>query len=236
MSIYAVSDLHGYYNLYEQICKFIKPEDKIVFLGDAGDRGPDGWKTIKAIYNNPQWIYLKGNHEDMLVKAMRTMVGEETPLTWEDRWEDPISLCYYNGGESTLNGWINDGQNPAWINALNNLELTYNYINKNNQEIILTHAGFTDNNTIPVEEELLWNRTHFYNPSRLFTTDRIIIHGHTPIPYLAKKLNKEDNTDIAPLLYCDGHKIDIDCYTFQTKQTVLLNLDTFDWHVFKVEE
>lgn len=40
MAVYALSDLHGYLDLYKQIKEFLKPEDKVYFLGDAGDRGP----------------------------------------------------------------------------------------------------------------------------------------------------------------------------------------------------
>lgn len=236
MSVYAVSDLHGCYDLYKQICNFIKPKDKVIFLGDAGDRGPDSWKTIKAIYENSQWIYLKGNHEDMLMKAMKALKGEETPRTWEDRWEDPISSCYYNGGESTINSWIADGSNVIWINRLKNLDLICKYINLQCQEIILTHAGFTDKNILPTEEDLLWDRTHFYNPPEHFKTDNIIVHGHTPIFYLAKKLHRTEEVnidDLAPFWYCDNHKVDIDCGSFQTNQTILLDLDSFEWYHFK---
>lgn len=36
MSIYAVSDLHGMYELYQKISDFLKPEDKVYCLGDCG--------------------------------------------------------------------------------------------------------------------------------------------------------------------------------------------------------
>ena len=60
MNVYACSDLHGMYDLYQQIKDFIKPEDIVYCLGDCGDRGPDGWQIITEIINNPQWIYLYG--------------------------------------------------------------------------------------------------------------------------------------------------------------------------------
>ena len=69
MSNFAVSDLHGHLKLYNKIKKFLKPEDTVYCLGDCGDRGPDAWETIKAVAKDEQFIYLKGNHEDMLVKA-----------------------------------------------------------------------------------------------------------------------------------------------------------------------
>ena len=38
MSVYACSDFLGHLEFYKAIKEFIKPEDKVFFLGDAGDR------------------------------------------------------------------------------------------------------------------------------------------------------------------------------------------------------
>lgn len=55
MSVYAVSDLHGMYELYQKISNFLKPEDKVYCLGDCGDRGPQPWETIKAVASDPRF-------------------------------------------------------------------------------------------------------------------------------------------------------------------------------------
>ena len=68
---FAVADLHGMLNLYQQIKNFIKPEDKVYYLGDMGDRGTDCWETVKAIMNDSQFKVIMGNHEDMLIKSMK---------------------------------------------------------------------------------------------------------------------------------------------------------------------
>ena len=49
MAVYACSDLHGCMKFYKEIKKMLQPEDKVFFLGDAGDRGPEPWETIQAI-------------------------------------------------------------------------------------------------------------------------------------------------------------------------------------------
>lgn len=36
MSVYAISDLHGMLYLYQEVKKFLKPEDKVYCLGDCG--------------------------------------------------------------------------------------------------------------------------------------------------------------------------------------------------------
>lgn len=110
MNKYAISDLHGRYDLYEKVCEYLKPDDIVYFLGDACDRGPEGWKLLKAIYNNPQWNYLMGNHEHMLKEAMKEYRGIENFY-----YESPIELCLYNGGLETLNGWIEEGAPEEWI-------------------------------------------------------------------------------------------------------------------------
>ena len=42
MATYACSDLHGNWELWAEIKKFLKPDDTLYYLGDATDRGPDG--------------------------------------------------------------------------------------------------------------------------------------------------------------------------------------------------
>ena len=78
MATYACGDLHGFMEIYKKIKSMLKPEDKVIFLGDAGDRGPESWECIKAIYEDPQFIYLKGNHEDMLVRAAKDYLKYDT--------------------------------------------------------------------------------------------------------------------------------------------------------------
>lgn len=91
MSVYACADLHGMMELYKQIKAFLKPDDIVYFLGDAGDRGSEPWEMIKTIYADPQFIYLKGNHEDMLVGAMHDFLVDES-------YDDNFYILRQNGG------------------------------------------------------------------------------------------------------------------------------------------
>ena len=58
MSMYACSDLHGMKELYLKIKDFLKPEDKVFFLGDAGDSGPQSWELIKLIFQDDPFTYI----------------------------------------------------------------------------------------------------------------------------------------------------------------------------------
>jgi hypothetical protein len=49
MANYAITDLHGMWDLWEQVKNYCKSDDVIYFLGDAADRGDDGIKIIKDL-------------------------------------------------------------------------------------------------------------------------------------------------------------------------------------------
>ena len=88
---------------------------------------------------------------------------------------------------------------------------------------------------------MLWDRAHIYEfvPDEFENT--IIVHGHTPIPYIKDEL---ENTYQAPwevgaYWYCPDnetmleHKCCIDNATYNTNITCLLDLNTFDEHIFQ---
>jgi hypothetical protein len=222
MSVYACSDLHGNLRLFHQIKEFLNPEDKVYVLGDMGDRNKKAWcwQIIKEIMSDSQFIVLKGNHEDMLVSAMKQYCGDEMNFFGD---EFAIQLLYSNGGANTFDGWVNDGAHKGWITQLDKLPLTAEYTNKNGQKILMSHAGYTPGN-FNWGEDLLWDRSHIYDkwPEGKEFENTFIVHGHTPAQYINEQLNIKEDTHI----YCEGHKIDLDCWTAHSHTTVLLNLDT----------
>lgn len=235
MSIYAVSDLHGMLDLYQQIKDFLKPEDKVYCLGDCGDRGPASWETIKAVLADDQFFYLKGNHEDMLIQTMKDYLGITHDFSAE-------RLLNCNGGFSTLQGWcaetLEDRQ--KYYELLSSLPKKVTYTNKHGINVHLSHAGFSPD----VEDtwrDYLWDRDHFYEPWK-GTDEEIVVHGHTPFVYMADAYDIEDaqtleeDGPIHASWYCEHHKVGIDCGAFFTKQTLLLNLDTFEEHYFYAKE
>lgn len=229
MSVYAISDLHGYYAIYQEVKKFLRPEDKVFFLGDAADRGSKGWELIKAIYEDPQFEYIMGNHEHMLLHAMREYKTGEMSDFYPD---GGVVICKYNGGTNTFNAWQREKADGKWLNYLNKLPRQKEYVNKDGHTIHLSHAGYAPG-VISTEDDLLWDRRHFnYNwPEDEEYKKLIIVHGHTPVQYLNESWEKEDGI----ITYCDGHKIDIDCGTYLSKMACLLDLDTFDEHYFFAE-
>ena len=231
MAVYAVADLHGRYDLFQMIKDFIKPEDKVYVLGDCGDRGKNGWKIITEVYENPQFIYIKGNHEDMLVKAMH---GDK-------------ELCYYNGGKPTYTEWkYGAGEHSmAWAHKLDKLPLEQVYINKDGKRIVMCHAGYTPHvGRWLWGDDYLWDREHFNDMWDMDYVDTYMIHGHTPIPYMDEYLypyRREGEVSPGVMWYSaddkgKNHKCNIDCGAFFTGHTALLNLDTFEQHIFMAED
>lgn len=232
MARYVFSDLHGQLTLWRAIKNFVKPEDKLYCLGDCGDRGPQPWETIKEVINDPQVVYLKGNHEDMLVAAMAEYLDHPAARKFHQKYRAHSfqQLLAQNGGSGTLQGWIDEGADYTWIQRLDNLP-TLITLDTGKLKLALCHAGYSPmaDDEIPDDFELLWDRGHLTNPWVPGTDDNlIIIHGHTPCPYLAKKWTPEHGA----IIYADGHKIDIDVGSVWTNMACLLDLDTFDEHYF----
>lgn len=240
---FAVADLHGMKELYQKIKDFLEPDDKVYCLGDMGDRGTDCWETIKVIMNDPQFECLKGNHEDMLIRAMKVwfrVPEDEKEMFW---YSHDAALLYRNGGKETLEGWTKEtpADRSQWYRRIQELPTHFEYKNKDGKWIYMSHAGFTpyDYNDFPKEQDLIWDRDHYwYEWPHDAPDDIIIVHGHTPIPYIVDDRHRfYRGTYELPELPCaywysNHHKCCIDNAAFYELCTVLLDLDTFEEHKF----
>lgn len=239
MSVFAFSDIHGNRPLFDALMKKIGPDDTAFFLGDAIDRGPDGWAIFKQIMDDPRIIFICGNHEDMMIDALRPFP--------EIRWSQAMDAWSWNGNEPTLQAIREDDPDvvKSYLLRARDLPIFQEYISPLGNTFWLSHAGcdYTEHLAWLTREDLIWDRHHFLsnkwfhdNHENLF-----IVHGHTPIPILLEELamyhdNIPKDGEIEPgaYYYADGHKIDIDCGAHFTNTTVLLNLDTFDEEVFEL--
>ena len=208
---WACSDFHGNYAAYEAVKNYISENDVVYYLGDAGDRGPHPWETIVAIYNDPQFVYIKGNHEDMLVNAMREWLPDHVKGV-------EYELLAWNGGHKTFQEWKDGPERNKWVTRLSALSTYEIYVNANNQVIHLTHAGFTPP-TVPKYDLLIWDRDHIYDDWAGIETE-YVVHGHTP----TRRYVGADEI----CTYCNDHKIDIDVSCYRSQKVALLNLDTFE--------
>jgi serine/threonine protein phosphatase 1 len=238
MAVYALGDLHGHLDILRQVQEFIGPEDKVIFVGDACDRGPESLATIKALKADHRFIHICGNHEDMLVEAIGDYLDD-------DKWDyKSYNLCYINGGEETIKDWEWDADRMRLYYYLKKLPTHIEYVNENGYTILLSHAGYTPywdeaipNNKeliIPDRHHLIWNRDDYFDnwdPYNEGGYDNfIVVHGHTPTRYLARDLRIQYKS--GPIWYADGHKVCIDTGGFFSGEFCLLNLDTYETKMF----
>ena len=240
--IFCFTDIHGQYKLYKAIIDYCKKQDPrctIVYLGDACDRGPDGYKIMKDLLSDPQIIYLKGNHEDIFVHAAWFIKRDYKDVFTKDKIEEylyecslpfyskEVNLCLYNGGKELLTDWMLDNMPQDFVDSINKLPLTFSY-----EQFDFCHAGGIppvfqrvangeyNNELIDKDdaEMLLWDRLHL---ACGWAKDRICVHGHTPTILLPAAAYGRDKSErnIHPCMWGElmgakdkrpGYKIDMD--------------------------
>lgn len=170
--IYAIGDIHGCFNSLKELIEnkiLLRKEDKLIFLGDYIDRGPDSKKVLDYIIelqnNDYDIVTLLGNHESMLVDAYYN--------------ESAISKWIQNGGSETLRSFDIDSLkavDPHYIDFFKNLKFYYEL-----DKYLFVHAGFNDKLENPFSDNysMLWySREQYFNP---LLRDRTVIHGHSPV-------------------------------------------------------
>jgi serine/threonine protein phosphatase 1 len=170
----AVGDIHGCRYALQTLLARIVParDDRIVFLGDYIDRGPDPRgvvETLLALRSRvPRCIFLMGNHERMLLDVL---AGRNLPV------------YLANGGLVTLLAYLDKGhlQLPAaHRDFFNSLQLFYE-----TGKHIFVHAGLRPGYPLrqQTENDLLWIREAFLES--IADWGKTVVFGHTPMrkPY-----------------------------------------------------
>ena len=261
--IFFFTDIHGMYDLYRAImdyCNEQDPEAMIIFGGDACDRGKDGYKIMKELLDNPRVVYLKGNHEDMFVKAARQIKNDvkihegeniRSAIYWcssyDYRYED-IQLSIMNGGLTTLVDWAEDGMDMEFVDKIDKLPLTFStdvcdFCHAAGVYQTFERAANAEYNGLPVDkfdaESLAWTRSGF---NVGWAPNRIAVFGHTPVPYLGDYMDVDFDKNVCPQPYkwvgdyypdMTGAKIDMDTGACFTGNTYVLNVLTMKTQGFE---
>jgi serine/threonine protein phosphatase 1 len=178
---YLIGDIHGYYkrlvNLMDRLTVRVSEDDTIIFLGDYIDRGAYSYEVIDfliscAMTGGLNTVFLKGNHEDMLIGYL---LGDERG--------GPYLL---NGGEATIRSYIAHRGKMELPERhrefLKGLRLYYE-----TDEFIAVHAGLNPAFTgleAQSEHDMLWIREKFFRAEKRW--DKTIIFGHTPMQYFSR--------------------------------------------------
>ena len=224
MEQFVFSDIHGNSKLFWQIYDWLNARSEhwqCYFLGDANDRGPDGYEIMKILLRDHRFVYIKGNHEDMFCKAARVLKSYKTVSAdlWEiyQGYDEDVDICLRNDGGFTLNDWIKDGMPMGIIKELEQLPEHIEIVNDSGLAIDLSHAG----HMIDESDGFIWSRKHF-----LEKWDKgLMIHGHTPIHYL-RRLVDVSTKRTEPAFYKDGTKLDLDTACFSSGIINVVDLNT----------
>jgi serine/threonine protein phosphatase 1 len=109
MKTLVISDIHGYHNQLEDTLANAdyQESDRLIFLGDYTDRGPQSRQVMEFLLSlkNPANIFLRGNHEEYLIRALAGNVHAYGILmdngfisTLKSYGVDPRTLSYSTGG------------------------------------------------------------------------------------------------------------------------------------------
>lgn len=198
MKIYAIGDVHGCLesltNMFSAIDRVVQPEDKIVFVGDYIDRGPDSAGVVQLLIDRSKadpsrYVFLKGNHEDMFLGALASAKQHNTdPKNY--RYDADIELFMSNGGLQTIRSYqrmVGDDSNVSnyQINGIipethmqfyNNLKLMAQF-----GRYVFVHAGIDPTLSLQDQHEnvLIWSRQTVGYKGK-YKGGCFVVHGHTP--------------------------------------------------------
>lgn len=168
MSTFVIGDIHGQVaSLNRLLDKLpLSRDDKLVFLGDFVDRGPDSKGVVERVMAlkaelGERCICLLGNHEDMMLDHLKRTRGAWSlaylaipGLTSAARYGDGHWLVV--GGEATLRSY-GDEVPMEHVEFLAGLPLVYE-----EEELICVHAGLNPRGGTS-RGQMLWGAPGFWS-------------------------------------------------------------------------
>lgn len=197
----AIGDIHGCSTALQNLLALVapQPDDKLVFLGDYVDRGPDSAGVLDqlvGLLDRCEVVPLLGNHELMLLQSL---TNRETFEFWK--------AC---GGNETLASYGGTLDNLPFEHLvfLRGLRPYYE-----TPQFLFVHANYDEN--LPLnqtsEERLLWEHVKSNPPGR-HCSGKTVIVGHTP----------QAKGEVLDL----GHLICLDTYCFGGGWLTAMDVET----------
>ncbi len=184
MRTLVISDIHGDYDRFINLLSkaaYNPSCDRLILLGDYIDRGPEPMSVLQKVAGlgrSGGVTALKGNHEDLFVKAWEEsdLRGRKS-FVGDDRRYHHLMLHYLNGGEVTwsqlrLMPELFQAEVMEYISKLPSIHVSGEYV--------FVHAGIDVSIGLDEQEErtLLWSRDNFIHGPPL--PGKIVVFGHTP--------------------------------------------------------
>jgi serine/threonine protein phosphatase 1 len=210
---WIIPDLHGCVNTLEAMIDHqVKPDksDRMIFLGDYIDRGPDSKGVIDFIINLKKKGYpvttLKGNHEAVCVDANRKEREIKKVFDFEQKTRTQKEWEAYGGAQTLKSfGVERPGEIPEkYIRWMDQLEYFAEL-----DDFFAVHAGFNFWLEDPFTDTsaMIWIRNYQVNPEKI--KNKKLIHGHVPVPLetIENSIKDPDSTviDLDNGIYVTDH-------------------------------
>ena len=178
----VLSDVHGQFDLLQEALEPLYHHAyELVILGDLFDRATPGGDSqvldlVQRIQKNPgdfgfsKVTILRGNHEDMLMRAIEQGPTSSAYELWE-----------FNGGDPAF--YKEAGEHLEWLKSLPLYYIKGDYL--------FVHAGVMPG--VPLEDQhhsdLVWIREPFLDEED-HELPYYVVHGHTPVAEVDVRENR----------------------------------------------
>lgn len=218
---WVVGDLHGELDKLKNCLSQVplNKEDRIVFLGDYVDRGPDVYGVIEYLLKlkeSYECIFILGNHDECWFNSMK-------------RGDIENGLLWRQGAKQTLQSYIDVGIRP---------EVHYSFFEKmqlyyiDEERNYFVHGGFNRHYLIDEQPDptvYTWDRDLFHcalsyetmydksNPFKIKGKPKEIFIGHTPTMLWNKS---------TPIHAANIWNLDTGCGKYKEAKLTIMNIDT----------
>lgn len=185
MKTFAVGDLHGNFTELTELLGLLAEkeifdanEDRLVFLGDY----VDGYEKhdyaglvnflLTLHHAHPQFVFLRGNHEQLLLDALpRPRTDEHHKLWWYQGGKETYESYAKTYPDLALTGNPFPEEHITWFQSLPPYFETEDYI--------FVHAGLRPNlpPLLNGEEDMMWIREEFIESEADW--GKTVVFGHT---------------------------------------------------------
>lgn len=227
--VYAVSDIHGYYDKYIRMLDKIEfnKNDVLYVIGDVIDRGDDGIKILLDMMRRENVIPILGNHEYMAYSVLKKFNVEITAYNYSSHLDEDSLEMYenwmFNGGITTSQAFakLDRETRDSIIEYLGDFEL-YEEIEILNRKFLLVHGGIGEfEEEKDIEEcnlhEIIWSRCDY---SKQYYKNKYLVTGHTPTYNISAEYDGK--------IYIRNNHIAIDCGVSHGKPLGCICLDTLE--------
>ena len=207
--------MHGCSRTFRKLVEDIvqlQGDDELFLLGDYINKGPDSRGVIDYIFYLEQFYYLKGNHEQYLIDALR--------------FPSRLDEFLMKGGDKTLQSF--EVKTPEQI-PMKYLEFFQRLgIYMKTDHCYLVHAGFNFSRRDFFHDDYAMINIRNSYDSKCQNEMDPIIHGHVPTPFDDILTEFETREQMA-------YSIDGGCVYNYVGMSYLVALDLTNWQLFSLK-